>query len=88
LRQTNPADVWKPYRALIDAQLLDSYDKHRYDNAITLLRRLREAYAATGETAQFDAQNTGAGRLSLPSSTLSDSSPTGRVYVRGSPHRR
>jgi len=54
-RRTHPADVREPYRALIDAQLLDSSDKHRYDKAITLLRHLREAYSATGDTAGFDA---------------------------------
>jgi hypothetical protein len=54
-RGTHPAEVREPYRALIDAQLLDSYDKRRYDKAIALLRSLREAYTATGETAQFDA---------------------------------
>lgn len=54
-RRTHPAEVREPYRALIDAQLLDSYDKRRYDKAITLLRSLREAYTATGETARFDA---------------------------------
>jgi hypothetical protein len=52
---THPVDVREPYRSLIDAQLLDSHDKRRYDKAIALLRRLRDAYAATGETAQFDA---------------------------------
>ncbi|MEU5942921.1 DUF6880 family protein [Micromonospora sp. NPDC047548] len=54
-RQTHPADVRAPYRTLIDAQLLDSRDKRRYDKAITLLRNFREAYAATGETALFTA---------------------------------
>jgi hypothetical protein len=53
--KTHPADVREPYRSLIDAQLLDSTDKRRYDTAIALLRRLRDAYAATGETTQFDA---------------------------------
>jgi hypothetical protein len=53
--RTHPADVREPYRSLIDAQLLDSGDKRRYDRAIALLRSLRDAYAATGETAQFDA---------------------------------
>ncbi|GAA3780298.1 hypothetical protein GCM10022225_80730 [Plantactinospora mayteni] len=54
-RRTHPAEVREPYRALIDAQLLDSYDKRRYDKAITLLCSLREAYTATSETARFDA---------------------------------
>jgi hypothetical protein len=54
-RQTHPYDVREPYRALIAAQLLDSFDKRRYDKAITLVRSLRDAYAATGETAQFAA---------------------------------
>ena len=54
-RQTHPAEVREPYQALIDAQLLDSYDKRRYDKAITLLRHLHEAYAATGEVTRFDA---------------------------------
>ena len=53
--RTHPADVREPYRSLIDAQLLDSTDKRRYDKAIVLLRNLRDAYAATGETTQFDA---------------------------------
>ncbi|MEV6815280.1 hypothetical protein [Micromonospora sp. NPDC051296] len=53
-RQTHPAEVREPYQALIDVQLLDSYDKRRYDKAIALLRNLREAYATTGETTQFD----------------------------------
>jgi tetratricopeptide (TPR) repeat protein len=53
--RTHPADVREPYRSLIDAQLLASTDKRRYDKAIALLRRLRDAYEATGETAQFDA---------------------------------
>lgn len=52
-RRTHPADVREPYQALIDAQLLDSSDKRRYDKAITLLRSLREAYTATGDTARF-----------------------------------
>jgi uncharacterized Zn finger protein len=54
-RRTHPGDVREPYRALIDAQLLDSYDKRRYDKAITLLRGLREAYGATGEAVRFSA---------------------------------
>jgi hypothetical protein len=53
--RTHPADVREPYRSLIDAQLLDSTDKRRYDKAIVLLHSLRDAYTATGETAQFDA---------------------------------
>ncbi|WP_434739314.1 DUF6880 family protein [Micromonospora sp. SH-82] len=54
-RRTHPADVREPYQELIDAQMLDSYDKRRYDKTITLLRNLRDAYTATGETAQFAA---------------------------------
>ncbi|MFI7081946.1 tetratricopeptide repeat protein [Micromonospora sp. NPDC049903] len=54
-RRTHPAEVCEPYQALIDAQLLDSYDKRRYDRAITLLRNLREAYVATGEVTRFEA---------------------------------
>jgi hypothetical protein len=54
-RQTHPAQVREHYQALIDAQLQDSHDKHRYHKAITLLRHLHDAYAATGETTQFDA---------------------------------
>ncbi|MFJ8691284.1 DUF6880 family protein [Micromonospora wenchangensis] len=54
-RRTHPAEVREPYQALIDAQLLDSHDKRRYDRAITLLRNLREAYAATDEVTRFDA---------------------------------
>jgi hypothetical protein len=53
--RTHPADVREPYRSLIDAQLLDSTNKRRYDKAIVLLHSLRDAYTATGETAQFDA---------------------------------
>lgn len=56
---THPVDVREPYRSLIDTQLLDSHDKRRYDKAIALLRRLRDAYAATGETAQFGAYLSG-----------------------------
>ncbi|WP_369410330.1 DUF6880 family protein [Micromonospora solifontis] len=52
-QQGHPADVREPYRALVNAHLLDSHDKRRYDTAITLLRHLRDAYAATGETDQF-----------------------------------
>ncbi|MER5458743.1 DUF6880 family protein [Micromonospora sp. NPDC002389] len=54
-RRTHPAEVCEPYQALIDAQLMDSYDKRRYDRAITLLRNLREAYVATGEVTRFEA---------------------------------
>ncbi|WP_425874574.1 DUF6880 family protein [Micromonospora sp. DT62] len=54
-RRTHPAEVREPYQALIDAQLLDSYDKRRYDKAITLLRNLRMAYVATGEVIRFEA---------------------------------
>ncbi|MFI2664183.1 DUF6880 family protein [Micromonospora carbonacea] len=54
-RRTHPAEVREPYQALIDAQLLDSYDKRRYDKTITLLSRLREAYVATGEVTRFEA---------------------------------
>jgi hypothetical protein len=34
---------------LIGAQLLDSFDKRRYDRALTLMRSLHPAYRATGE---------------------------------------
>ncbi|MEU8376617.1 hypothetical protein AB0C22_26355 [Micromonospora sp. NPDC048894] len=54
-RRTHPAEVCEPYQALIDAQLLDPYDKRRYDRAITLLRNLREAYVDTGEVTCFEA---------------------------------
>ena len=52
-RRTNPADVLVPYRALIDAQLLESLDKRRYDKTIMLLRGLREAHEKLYEVAQF-----------------------------------
>ncbi|PWR16385.1 hypothetical protein DKT69_05935 [Micromonospora sicca] len=52
-QQGHPVDVREPYRALVNAHLLDSHDKRRYDTAITMLRHLRDAYAATGETDQF-----------------------------------
>ncbi|MFY1702980.1 tetratricopeptide repeat protein [Micromonospora sp. WMMA1923] len=54
-QRTHPADVQAPYREAIDTQLLDSYDKRRYDRAITLLGNLRDAHIATGDTAPFTA---------------------------------
>lgn len=93
-RQTHPADVRVPYRTLIDAQLLGSRNKRRYDKAITLLRNLREAYGATGETAQFAAylrqlrEEHRRRPTFLATLDTASSSPTGKVQPRGGPHRR
>jgi hypothetical protein len=55
LRQaTHPGEVQGPYRQLIEEQILDSYDKRRYQRAIALLGKLRTAYRASGDLAGFD----------------------------------
>jgi uncharacterized Zn finger protein len=51
----HPGEVQQPYRQLIEEHLLDSRDKRRYQRAITLLRRLRNAHRATGDLPGFDA---------------------------------
>jgi hypothetical protein len=56
LRQAaHPGEVQQPYRQLIEEHLLDSRDKRRYQRAIALLRRLRDAHRATGDLPSFDA---------------------------------
>jgi hypothetical protein len=54
LRQpTHPRDVIKPWQQLIQRRLDASTDKHRYSTAIKMLRQLRDAYQATGDTPGF-----------------------------------
>ena len=54
LRQpTHPRDVIEPWHQLIQRRLDASTDKYRYNKAITMLRQLRDAYQATGDTPSF-----------------------------------
>jgi uncharacterized Zn finger protein len=54
LRQpTHPGDVIEPWQQLIQRRLDASTDKYRYSKAIKMLRQLRDAYRATGETPGF-----------------------------------
>jgi uncharacterized Zn finger protein len=54
LRQpTHPQDVIEPWQQLIQQRLDASTDKYRYSKAITMLRQLRDAYQATGDTPGF-----------------------------------
>jgi hypothetical protein len=55
LRQpTHPRDVIEPWQRLIQRRLDASIDKYRYGKAITMLRRLRDAYHAASDVAGFD----------------------------------
>ena len=54
-RAGHPADVIEPYRELVEAHVLDSRDKRRYRRAITLLRQLRDAHIAAGDSDAFAA---------------------------------
>jgi uncharacterized Zn finger protein len=55
LRQaTHPDQVQEPYRQLVEEHVLDSRDKRRYQRAIILLRRLRDAHRATDDLSGFD----------------------------------
>jgi hypothetical protein len=55
LRQaTRPDQVQEPYRQLVEEHILDSRDKRRYQRAIILLRRLRNAHRATDDLSGFD----------------------------------
>lgn len=54
LRQaTHPGEVIALYRQLIEDQILDSYDKRRYQKAIKLLHQLANAHRATATTTEF-----------------------------------
>jgi uncharacterized Zn finger protein len=54
LRQpTHPGDVIEPWQQLIQRRLDTSTDKYRYSKAIKILRQLRDAYRATGDTPGF-----------------------------------
>jgi uncharacterized Zn finger protein len=54
LRQpTHPRDVIEPSQQLIQRRLDASTDKYRYSKAITMLRQLRGAYRAAGDTPGF-----------------------------------
>jgi tetratricopeptide (TPR) repeat protein len=50
---THPQDVIEPWQQLIQRQLDASTDKDRYSKAIKMLRQLRDAYRATGDTPGF-----------------------------------
>jgi tetratricopeptide (TPR) repeat protein len=50
---THPQDVIEPWQQLIQRQLDASTDKDRYSKAIKMLRQLRDAYRATGDTPSF-----------------------------------
>ncbi|MBN1174669.1 MAG: hypothetical protein JXA67_21075, partial [Micromonosporaceae bacterium] len=52
-RTTHPADTLDAYRQLIEDQILDSRDKHRYRRAVALLRQLRLAHLDTHDPAGF-----------------------------------
>ncbi|MGI8310934.1 DUF6880 family protein [Saccharopolyspora hattusasensis] len=55
LRQpTHPNDVIEPWQRLIQHRLEASTDKYRYSKAITMLRRLRDAYRAIDYATGFD----------------------------------
>ncbi|MGW5647977.1 hypothetical protein [Saccharopolyspora sp. NPDC003762] len=55
LRQpTHPEDVIEPWQRLIQHRLDASTDKYRYSKAITMLRRLRDAYRAIDYATGFD----------------------------------
>ncbi|MGB8199321.1 MAG: DUF6880 family protein [Pseudonocardiaceae bacterium] len=54
LRQpTHPRDVIEPWQQLIQQRLDASTDKYRYSKTIKMLRQLRDAYRATGDTPSF-----------------------------------
>ncbi|MGH3939127.1 MAG: DUF6880 family protein [Pseudonocardiaceae bacterium] len=54
LRQlTHPQDVIEPWQRLIQRRLDTSTDKYRYSKAITMLRKLRDAYRATSNLTGF-----------------------------------
>jgi uncharacterized Zn finger protein len=52
-RIDHPKDVLTPYQDLIEHQVLNSADKHRYRRAAALLSDLRDAYASAGDRAAF-----------------------------------
>ncbi|MFI5905967.1 hypothetical protein [Dactylosporangium sp. NPDC051541] len=54
-RTTNPADVIEPYQQLIETQVNDNGDKHRYRRAVLLLASLQEACQAAGQQNRFTA---------------------------------
>ncbi len=54
-RTTEPSDVIEPYQHLVEMQVNDSGDKHRYRRAMPLLSALLEACLATGEQDRFAA---------------------------------
>ncbi|TDD53355.1 hypothetical protein E1288_09585 [Saccharopolyspora elongata] len=55
LRQpTHPQDAIGPWQRLIQQRLDASGDKYRYSKAITMLRKLRDAYRSIDHAADFD----------------------------------
>ncbi|MFD0583282.1 hypothetical protein [Dactylosporangium darangshiense] len=54
-RTAEPADVIEPYQDLIEEQVRDSGDKHRYRRALPLLSALRAACRAAGQDDRFAA---------------------------------
>lgn len=54
LRQpVHPQDVIEPWQRLIQRRLDASTDKYRYGKAVTMLRRLRDAYQTIGDATGF-----------------------------------
>lgn len=53
-RPSQPHQVIEPLQRLIEQRLDAAGDKYRYQRAITLIRRLREAYHATDDHPGFD----------------------------------
>lgn len=54
LRQpSHPTEVIEPLQHLIEQRLVTSSDKYRYTRAIKMIRRLRDAYYATGDNSGF-----------------------------------
>lgn len=54
-RVTHPGEVVKAYQQVIENQILDSRDKHRYRRALPLLAAMRDAYRACGDRTTFPA---------------------------------
>lgn len=50
---THPQDVIEPWQRLVQQRLDTSTDKYRYSKAIKMLRQLRDAYRASGDTTGF-----------------------------------
>ena len=54
-RVTHPGEVVEAYQQVIENQILDSRDKHRYRRALPLLAALRDAWRACGDRTTFPA---------------------------------